>query len=124
MISCFQAFLSTATCAPPPRLERLHPFERALLELTLRDGHYAATLHQVDLLRKGMLGIGKGLTARAAKSRGPREAVTIREEGFKEMESYYKRGQHAVDDLKVGSCRLTPGFSQLTSRFLSETFSS
>mmetsp|Transcript_28622 Transcript_28622/g.70572 ORF Transcript_28622/g.70572 Transcript_28622/m.70572 type:complete len:470 (-) Transcript_28622:243-1652(-) len=99
--------LTTNLCKPLgeyvkgfPRLERLHPFERALLELTLRDGHYDATLHQVDLLRKGMLGIGKGFTSRAAKATGPQRAIAIREEAFKEMESYYNGRSQCVDDLK------------------------
>lgn len=99
--------LTTALCKPLgeyvkgfPRLERLHPFERALLELTLEDGVYESTLYQVDAVRKGMLNIGKGLTARAAKAKGPKEAVNIREEGFEEMEKYFLRGKASVDELK------------------------
>ena len=33
-------------------------------------------------------------------STGPKQAVTIREEGFAEMESFYRRGQGAIDELK------------------------
>ena len=84
-----------------PAVERLHPFERALLELTLRDGSYETTLHKVNTARKGLLEIGKGLAAQAAKANGPKEAVTIREEGFVKMEKYYTdRGMYAIDELK------------------------
>jgi nucleolar GTP-binding protein len=99
--------LTTNLCKPLgeyvkgfPRIERLHPFERALLELTLREGRYETTLYQVDTVRKGMLNIGKGLTARAAKAKGPKEAVNIREEGFVEMEKYFNKGKASIDELK------------------------
>ena len=58
--------LTTALCKPLgeyvkgfPRVARLHPFERALLELTLKDDKYEATLRRVDVARKAMLSIGK-----------------------------------------------------------------
>jgi len=99
--------LTTALCKPLgeyvkgfPDVERLHPFERALLELTLRDGKYESTLRQVDTARKAMLSMGKQHAARAAKAKGPKEAVAIREEGFAEMESYFKRSKHSIDELK------------------------
>jgi hypothetical protein len=50
-----------------------------------------------------MLGIGKGLSARAAKAKGPKEAVNIREEGFAEMEKYFRRGKASIDELKAGA---------------------
>jgi nucleolar GTP-binding protein len=100
--------LTTALCKPLgeyvkgfPRLERLHPFERALLELTLKDDKYEVTLRRVDDARKAMLSIGKQHAARASKAKGPKDAVMIREAGFEEMESYFKRhGKKPVDDLK------------------------
>jgi hypothetical protein len=57
----------------------------------------------VNTVRKGMLGIGKGLSARAAKAKGPKEAVNIREEGFAEMEKYFRRGKASIDELKAGA---------------------
>ena len=58
--------LTTALCKPLgeyvkgfPKPDRLHPFERALLELTLRDGKYDAALRAVDSTRKTMLSVGK-----------------------------------------------------------------
>ena len=47
-----------------------------------------------------MLSMGKQHAARAAKAKGPKEAVAIREEGFAEMESYFKRSKHSIDELK------------------------
>jgi nucleolar GTP-binding protein len=100
--------LTTALCKPLgeyvkgfPRVERLHPFERALLELTLKDDKYEATLRRVDVARKAMLSIGKQHAARAAKARGPKDAVGVREAGFEEMEAYFKRNaKQPVDELK------------------------
>ena len=100
--------LTTALCKPLgeyvkgfPRLERLHPFERALLELTLKDDKYESTLRQVDVARKAMLSIGKQHAGRAAKAKGPKDAISIREAGFEEMESYFKRnGKKPIDELK------------------------
>jgi nucleolar GTP-binding protein len=100
--------LTTALCKPLgeyvkgfPRVERLHPFERALLELTLKDDKYEATLRRVDVARKAMLSIGKQHAARAAKAKGPKDAVGIREAGFEEMEAYFKRNaKQPVDELK------------------------
>jgi|TARA_B110000971_G_scaffold167145_1_gene171304 nucleolar GTP-binding protein len=101
-------FLTTALCKPLgeyvkgfPRLERLHPFERALLELTLKDDKYEATLRQVDNARKAMLSIGKQHAGKAAKAKGPKDAVAIREAGFEELEKYFLRnGKKPVDELK------------------------
>ena len=84
--------LTTALCKPLgeyvkgfPRVERLHPFERALLELTLKDDKYEATLRRVDVARKAMLSIGKQ-HARArrrlrAERRGRRPRSRVRGDG-------------------------------------------
>jgi nucleolar GTP-binding protein len=99
--------LTTALCKPLgeyvkgfPKPDRLHPFERALLELTLRDGKYDAALRAVDSTRKTMLSVGKQHAARASKAKGPKEAVSVREEGFAEMEAQFKKGKYAIDELK------------------------
>jgi nucleolar GTP-binding protein len=83
---------------PPP--ERLHPFERALLELTLSDKKYRTTLAAVDSMRKGMLGIGKGYASQVTKTTALKEAEEMREKGFAEMEAYYRKYARCVDDLK------------------------
>lgn len=51
-----------------PKTTRLHPFERALLDLTVGTAHYEKTLFKVDVLRKATLEVGKGLTACAPAS--------------------------------------------------------
>ena len=43
---------------PPPA--RLHPFERALLDLTVGTAPYERALSRIDALRKGLLELGKG----------------------------------------------------------------
>ena len=43
-----------------PSPGRLHPFERALLDLTVGTSDYERTLLKVDALRKGVLELGKG----------------------------------------------------------------
>lgn len=83
-----------------PAPERLHPFERALLELTLSDKKYRTTLESVDLIRKGMLGIGKGYASQVTKTTALKDATELREKGFAEMEAYYRKYARCVDDLK------------------------
>jgi len=83
-----------------PAPERLHPFERALLELTLSDKKYRNTLELVDTLRKGVLGIGKGFSTQVTKTLSVRDAEATRERGFKEVEAFYSKSSRCVDDLK------------------------
>jgi nucleolar GTP-binding protein len=83
-----------------PAPERLHPFERALLVLTLSDKKYRTTLESVDLMRKGMLGIGKGYASQVTKTTVLKDATNLREKGFAEMEAYYRKYARCVDDLK------------------------
>ena len=58
--------LTTALCKPLgeyvkgfPKIDRLHPFEKALLELTVDPETYAKTISEVDQARKSMLTMGK-----------------------------------------------------------------
>lgn len=83
-----------------PAPERFHPFERALLELTLSDKKYRATVEAVDVMRKGLLGIGKGYAAQVTKAPGVKEAEEVREKGLDELEAYYRKNARCVDDLK------------------------
>ena len=59
--------LTKELCAPLaayvkgfPAPARLHPFERALLDLTVGTTAYERALARVDALRKGLLEVGKG----------------------------------------------------------------
>ena len=99
--------LTSGVCTPLkgyvkgfPAPERLHPFERALLELTLSDKKYRTTIEQVDTLRKGLYGIGKGFSSQVTKTTGIKDAEAVREQGFKEVEAFYRRSSRHVDDLK------------------------
>lgn len=83
-----------------PKLTRLHPFERALVDLTVGTPHYERTMARVDLLRKGILECGKGHTSFANRSHTEVEAESRRKAGFTELETLFRRGSGAVDDLK------------------------
>eukprot|EP00959_Pyramimonas_sp_CCMP1952_P177376 3707642-Pyramimonas_sp.AAC.1 len=61
----------------PPKAS-LHPFEQALLELTLTDGRYEKTIIRVDNLRKSLLEIGKGHAAKAAKAPTKQQCLVCR----------------------------------------------
>lgn len=83
-----------------PPTERLHPFERALLELTLGAGTYETTLAKVDSLRKSTIEVGKAYATRASRALNKRDAISLQEEGFIRMEGVFSKGSAAVDDLK------------------------
>lgn len=51
-----------------PEVISLHPFEVALLELTLGEDRYDKTLRRVDALRKRLLETGKGFAAKGEHS--------------------------------------------------------
>jgi nucleolar GTP-binding protein len=59
-----------AYCSGFPSPARLHPFERALLDLTVGTREYERTLARIDLLRKGTLEVGKGHAGCAAAASG------------------------------------------------------
>ncbi|KAK9816846.1 hypothetical protein WJX72_006009 [[Myrmecia] bisecta] len=83
-----------------PPIERLHPFEQALLELTLGGNTYQTTLARVDVLRKACLETGKAYAGRSSKATTKKEAQTLSEEGFARMEALYRKSASAVEDLK------------------------
>mmetsp|Transcript_12095 Transcript_12095/g.33988 ORF Transcript_12095/g.33988 Transcript_12095/m.33988 type:complete len:462 (-) Transcript_12095:356-1741(-) len=83
-----------------PYPERLHPFERALMDLTVGADHYTKVLDRVDTTRKSILEVGKQLAARAAKAKNRKEAEAVEEEGLKSLEALYTKGSPSVDRLK------------------------
>jgi nucleolar GTP-binding protein len=99
---------------PEPR--RLHPFERALLDLTVGTREYERALLRVDALRKGTLELGKGHAGFANRAVTAQEAEQRRRTGFQgaqpplalsqasharaEMEALFRRGSPPVDELK------------------------
>ena len=99
--------MTSAYCTPLktyvkgfPNPDRFHPFERALLELTLSDKKYRTTVEAVDVMRKGLYGIGKGYAAQVNNQRQSAEMKATTEKGMNEMEAYYAKHGRCVDDLK------------------------
>ena len=84
-----------------PPLVRLHPFERALLDLTLGPGAYERALARVDALRRSTVGVGKEYAARAARAAGKRDALAAGEEGVERLRAVFERG---ADAGAVGRC--------------------
>jgi nucleolar GTP-binding protein len=83
-----------------PAPHRLHPFERALMELTLQPGVYEKVLRNVDAVRRSTLEVGKAYATRASRAANKREAIALQEEGFARMETVFSKGSDAVDRLK------------------------
>ena len=99
--------MTSAYCTPLktyvkgfPNPDRFHPFERALLELTLSDKKYRSTVEAVDVMRKGLYGIGKGYAAQVNNQQRAAEMKATTEKGMSEMEAYYAKHGRCVDDLK------------------------
>jgi nucleolar GTP-binding protein len=83
---------------PAPRA--LHPFELALMELTVGPGTYDSALARVDALRRSVVEVAKAYATRASRASGKREAVALQEEGLARVEAVFTRGAIAVDELK------------------------
>lgn len=83
-----------------PNPDRFHPFERALLELTLSDKKYRTTVEAVDKMRKILYGIGKGYAAQVNNQQRINDMKATTDKGLNEMEAYYSKHGRCVDDLK------------------------
>lgn len=83
-----------------PRRSRLHPFENALLELTVGSVSYDRALTRITALRKASVEVAKGYAARASKAANKRDALALQAEGFSRVEAIFNRGADAVDKLK------------------------
>jgi len=84
-----------------PQLDRVHPFDRALVALTL-DGEscYDTAVGKVDRLRKSILQTGKQRAAQVKNTQGKQEALDVLEEGFEELERLYRKYAEDVRYLK------------------------
>jgi len=80
--------------------DQLHPFERALLELTIGEEQYTNSINGVKTLRKSVVGIAKGYAARCSKAPTKKEALDLKDEGFANVDSTYKRQAYILDQLK------------------------
>ena len=83
-----------------PQPSRLHPFERALMELTIGTGRYEKVMAKIIALRKASVEVAKGYAARSSKAANKREALALRQEGFSRVEAVYDRGSDALEELK------------------------
>jgi nucleolar GTP-binding protein len=83
-----------------PRRSRLHPFENALLELTVGSASYDRAVTRVTALRKASVEVAKGYAARAGKAANKKDALALQAEGFSKVEAIFNRGADAVDELK------------------------
>ena len=82
-----------------PQVERLHPFEAALLHLTVDGNKYTSLLERVNVLRKKLLEAGKANASRASKCKSPKEAALVLEEGTKVMENIYRKEDQTIAKL-------------------------
>ncbi|KAI8107857.1 hypothetical protein M9435_002884 [Picochlorum sp. BPE23] len=80
--------------------DALHPFERALLSLSVGEDRYLHAVEGVVSLRKSVVGVAKGYAGRCSKSPTKKEALDLRDEGFSQVESTYKRYSYVVEELK------------------------
>lgn len=83
-----------------PAPAALHPFERALLELTVGEERYLKSLARVDALRKAALEVGKSQAGRVAKCQTKKDALLVQQDGFDAVARVYARDAAAVDSLK------------------------
>ncbi|KAF5843823.1 hypothetical protein DUNSADRAFT_5060 [Dunaliella salina] len=83
-----------------PDPSKLHPFESALLHLTVSQGSYSSTLSKVDALRKVVQEVGKSYANKAANASNKQNALEVALEGCEAIERVYRKGAKAVDDLK------------------------
>ena len=82
-----------------PSVSRLHPFEAALLHLTVDANKYTALLERVNTVRKKLLDAGKANASRASKCKSPREAALVLDEGTRMLENIYRKEENTMDKL-------------------------
>ena len=89
-----------------PRPGALHPFEAALLDLTVGADTYSAVTSRADALRKAVQEVGKAYASRAAKAGSKKEAADAAAEGAETLEKVFARGAKDLEDLRRVSKRL------------------
>lgn len=91
-----------------PNPKKLHRFDAALLDLTVKEEKYLAVLDRVNNVRKTVLDVGRSYASRAANASSKRAAEDIAAEGFETMEKVYLKGSRAIQDLIGMAQRLRP----------------
>eukprot|EP00892_Ulva_mutabilis_P010762 jgi/Ulvmu1/8058/UM004_0295.1 len=64
-----------------PRFERLHPFEKSVLDLAVGEGNYKRILGNADKLRRKAMKVGKEYASKAKAAKTPAQASVCAEEG-------------------------------------------
>lgn len=83
-----------------PAMSSLHPFEAALLDLTVGQGTYASVLGKVDTLRKALQEVGKSSANRASKAANKKAATAAAEEGSAALSAVFAKGAKTLEDLR------------------------
>lgn len=96
----------TKALAGFPKVGALHPFEAALLDLTVGAAAYSAITSRVAELRKAVQEVGKAYASRASRAATKKEAAAVAEEGAATLEKVFSRGAKDVDDLRRVSRQL------------------
>ncbi|GAX85127.1 hypothetical protein CEUSTIGMA_g12547.t1 [Chlamydomonas eustigma] len=90
----------TKSIASFPKHSHLHPFEQALLELTVGLSNYENAQARVDSLRKSLQETGKSYASKASKAVNKAAALQAASEGLEHMVNLYSSGAKHVDILR------------------------
>mmetsp|Transcript_518 Transcript_518/g.960 ORF Transcript_518/g.960 Transcript_518/m.960 type:complete len:418 (-) Transcript_518:29-1282(-) len=89
-----------------PRLSRTHPFEHAMITLTLGDARYDSTLDEVGSLRKRMNEVCKTYANRVKNVRKKQEIIDVMEEAFETVDRVFTKHSEAITKLKYNAMQL------------------
>ncbi|KAJ9520108.1 hypothetical protein QJQ45_030036 [Haematococcus lacustris] len=89
-----------------PDPDRLHPFDAALLQLTVNIAMYRSVLSKVDSLRKAVQEQGKQYAKRAANAPNKLAALEAALEGCQSLEGVFRAGARHVEDLRTVAKKL------------------
>jgi len=86
-----------------PARRMLHPYEAAVVDLTMGEGTYEARLKRVEAVRKRITNVGKELAREANNVDSGKTALEARIEGFNRLEGLLKSRNAilAMDELKA-----------------------
>ncbi len=82
-----------------PSVDRLHPFDRALLELTVDVDGFRQALGGIDWARKEVLRLGNGFAAQVRKAGTPARALAQRRKAYGRLTSVVRQVANRLDFL-------------------------
>lgn len=83
-----------------PDPQRLHPFDQALLNLTVGEKAYLGVLKKVAAVRNGIHETGSSICNQAAKMTRRSECGPMQEEGFQRLTSVFTKGEQPLNALR------------------------